>query len=173
MKLNISPGNSPAFWDEGGIEQESMKITEYLSSQHDVFLEELSFLERFKASQKGDDVGGLKEITLAIAFAVERHAELEEKFLFPELNGHLEQKMGPVAVMEFEHEEIWKILQVLKETEDPQTIRLEVSKFIVFLRDHIAKEEKALFVIAEESIDFESLEIAAQKIKATGKKRDL
>ena len=149
-----------------------MKITEYLSSQHDIFLEELSFLERFKASQKGNDVRGLKEIVLAIASSVEKHAELEEKFLFPELNCHLEQKMGPVAVMEFEHDEIRKILGFLRETEDPHTIRLEVSKFIVFLRDHIAKEEKALFVIAEESMGCESLEIAGQKVKAASKRCD-
>ena len=149
-----------------------MRITEYLSSQHDVFLEELSFLEQLNASQKEDDVRGLKEVVFTIASSVEKHAELEEKFLFPELNCHLEQKMNPVEIIEFEHDEIRKILRSLKETEDPRTIRLEVSKFIVFLRDHIAKEEKALFVIAEESMDHEKLEAAGQKAKAAGMKHN-
>ncbi|MBI4358797.1 MAG: hemerythrin domain-containing protein [Candidatus Omnitrophica bacterium] len=129
-----------------------MKITEYLSCQHHVFLEQLLFLEELKASQALDQVTGLKEMVFIIADAVEKHGELEEQYLFRELEPHLGKEMGPLAVMEFEHGEIRKILGALREAQDIHTIRLETAKFIVFLRDHIAKEEKVLFPMAEDLV---------------------
>ena len=97
-------------------------------------------------------------MVFTIADAVEKHGELEEQYLFPELEPHLGKEMGPLAVMEFEHEEIRKILGALKEACDAHTIRLETAKFIVFLRDHIAKEEKVLFPMAEDLVNGARLE---------------
>ena len=135
-----------------------MMITEYLTSQHHVFLTQLSFLEELKNAQKLLEPAGLKEVVFMISKAVEQHADIEEKFLFPELEPHLGDQMGPVAVMEFEHGEIRKVLHALRETDDPQVIRLEVSKFIVFLRDHLAREETVLFPMAQELVGLKRLE---------------
>ena len=83
-----------------------MKITEYLAVQHNLFLEQLSFLEELKASQKLADASGLKEVVFSIARVVQKHAKLEEKLLFPELEPQLGEEMGPIGIMEFEHKEI-------------------------------------------------------------------
>ena len=139
-----------------------MKITEYLSCQHFVFLEQLSFLEELKTSQSVNNGTGLKEIVFTIAHAVEKHGELEEQFLFPELEPYLGKEAGPLAVMELEHNEIRKITSVLQETHDSRIIRIEAAKFIAFLRDHIAKEEKVLFPMAEDLVNHQKLEAAGK-----------
>jgi hemerythrin-like domain-containing protein len=142
----------------------SVTITDYLTIEHRVFLEQFAYLEELKAAQEDENSAGLKEAAFAIVRAVEKHAELEEKFLFPALEPFLgAQQMGPIAIMEFEHKEIRAILDALREAKEAHSIRVETSKLIVFLRDHIAKEEKVLFPIAEERIGSDRLRAMVQE----------
>ena len=141
-----------------------MKITEYLIAQHRVFLELLSSLEELKTSHKLENALGLKELIFAIVTVVEKHADIEEKFLFPELKPYLGEQMSPIAVMELEHAEIRKIISTLKESMDPHVVRVEAAKFIIFLRDHIAKEEMVLFPLTEDMIDEKRLEAIAKTV---------
>ena len=57
--------------------------------------------------------------------------------------------MSPLAVIEFEHGELNRILAELGSTDDPRKVRICSAKFAVALRDHIAKEERVLFPEAE------------------------
>ena len=141
-----------------------MKITEYLIAQHRVFLELLSSIEELKTSHKLENALGLKELIFAIVTVVEKHADIEEKFLFPELKPYLGEQMSPIAVMELEHAEIRKIISTLKESMDPHVVRVEAAKFIIFLRDHIAKEEMVLFPLTEDMIDEKRLEAIAKTV---------
>ena len=147
-----------------------MTIVEYLQVQHRVFLDQLAVLEDLKNSKKLRDKMVLKYLVFFIAKILEKHAKLEEEFLFPELVPSLGEEMGPVRVMEFEHGEIRKILAALKETDDSNDILVETAKFIVFLRDHIVKEEKVLFPLAEEFVEENRLRAMVKKAGLVGKR---
>ncbi len=140
-----------------------MDILEYLSAQHIVFLEELDYLEKLKASQPTTKAPGLREVTFAIAQAVKRHAQVEERLLFPQLQPYVGKELGTLEVMEFEHGAIRKILKALKQASDAHTIRVESAKFTAFLRDHIAKEEIVLFPLAEEKLSRRDLEKSGER----------
>lgn len=135
-----------------------MNILEYLSAQHAVFVEQLSFLEELKNMQSPVAASGLKEVIFSIARAVEKHAQIEEKYLFPELKPYAGKEMEPRAVIEFEHGRIRKTLTNLKKASAARTIRIETGKFISHLRDHIAKEEIVLFPLATEHLSGKRLQ---------------
>ena len=140
-----------------------MLITQILCIQHHVFFEQLDYLKHLKEMKESPDVSGLKEVTFAIAEALEKHSAVEEKFLYPKLKAAFENKLGPVGVMEQEHREIHHILESLKQTNDPQKIQVETSRFIIYLRDHLAKEENFLFTLAEQFLGKDKLEEAARE----------
>ncbi len=126
-----------------------MTLIQALRVQHLLLFDLLAYLEEQKSLLRGSDVHGLKEVVFAIAKAVESHADVEEKILFPALQPELSKKIGPSTVMEFEHQRIREILDALKTTDDAHTIQVEISKFVVFLKDHMAQEECILFPYAE------------------------
>lgn len=150
-----------------------MNLTHYLSIQHGIFLEQLKFLEELKNSLKDRESLALKQVAFSIARVVEQHGNMEEKFLFPALVPHLGKKeWGPVQATEFEHKEIRNILAALNETDDPRSIRIEAAKFILFLRDHIAKEERVLFPLAQKLVGDERLEALGKKVLDLARKRN-
>ncbi len=130
-----------------------MTLIQALRVQHLLLFDLLAYLEEQKSTLRGGDVHGLKEVVFAIAKAVDRHAEVEEKILFPALQPELSKKIGPATVMEFEHQRIREILDALKSTDDTHAIQVEISKFVVFLKDHMAQEECILFPYAEGRLD--------------------
>lgn len=135
-----------------------MNLLDCFRIQHSIFLEQLSFLEGLKDLKKSTATSGLKEVVFAIAKVVERHAAIEEKYLFPDLRPYAKNELEGKKVIEFEHGEIRRILKHLKKTSDIHKIRVEAAKFIAFLRDHIAKEEIVLFPLAEEKLGENRLE---------------
>ena len=141
-----------------------MTLIEVLMVQHNVILRQLEYLEKFKSSTQ-EDSGAccLKQVLLCIVDTVDAHAEIEEKFLFPELEPSMGKEMSSPAVMKFEHEEIRGILARLQKTDEARVVLLETAKFIIFLRDHIAKEEKVLFPTAEKALGRKRLEELLQK----------
>ena len=140
-----------------------MLITQILCVQHHIFFEQLRYLKRLKESKEFPDVSGIKDVTFLIAATLERHSEIEEEFLYPKLKSALGNGVGPVGVMEEEHRQIHSILEILKKTDDPQKIQVETSHFIIYLQDHLAKEENFLFTLAEQFLGKEKLEEAARE----------
>ncbi|MBI4352681.1 MAG: hemerythrin domain-containing protein [Candidatus Omnitrophica bacterium] len=141
-----------------------MELVQCLRVEHRVFLQELSFIEKWKKKVRSDgDVRGLRQVVFCIADAVHKHSRIEEKYLFPKLRPYLGREMSSVAVMEFEHGEIRKIIEILRKDDRPGTILLEASKFTAFLRDHLAKEERVLFPVAEKVLGEKELRVLARK----------
>ncbi|MBI4387895.1 MAG: hemerythrin domain-containing protein [Candidatus Omnitrophica bacterium] len=136
-----------------------MTIIEKLSVEHGVFLKLLDYLEKLKGDRSFLDVTGLKHVIFVIANVVEKHAEHEEKFLFPKLRSYIGPELNRIQAVEFEHGEIRKILAVIKKNNDLRAVRLEAAKLITFLRDHIAKEESVLFPVAEQCLNPEHLQV--------------
>ena len=141
-----------------------MTIIEVLKIQHNVILRQLEYLEKLKSSVQGDSGSCcLKQVLLCIVDTVDMHSKIEEKYLFPELEPYVGKEMSSPAVMKFEHAEILGILSALREATAARVVLLEAEKFIVFLRDHIEKEEKVLFPTAEKALGQKRLEELLKK----------
>ncbi|MCG3085660.1 hemerythrin domain-containing protein [Anoxybacillus sp. LAT_35] len=98
------------------------------------------------------------------------HSRREEDVLFPMMERYIGKQFGPIAVMEYEHQEAKQnIATFLQKTE---TIRSEEAKQLasyvmnayMILTDHFAKEEQVLFPMAEKLLSAEEKEQLAKRI---------
>lgn len=98
------------------------------------------------------------------------HSRREEEVLFPMMERYIGKQFGPIAVMEYEHQEAKQnIATFLQKTE---TIRSEEAKPLasyvmnayMILTDHFAKEEQVLFPMAEKLLSAEEKEQLAKRI---------
>lgn len=143
-----------------------MNIVQVLKIQHGVFLEQLRYLEEFKkTAESTTDMAGMKQIVFCIADTLRKHSKVEEKYLFPALKPYLGKEMCVAAVAEFEYAEILKIVAALGKTTDVESVMLETTKFIVYVRDHFAKEECVLFPLAEKKLSQKRLEALVEKAR--------
>ncbi|TYP76475.1 hemerythrin domain-containing protein [Paenibacillus methanolicus] len=97
-----------------------------------------------------------------------RHSSKEEDLLFPMMARYIGRDSGPIAVMEYEHDQAKQCLRLFKERRedgsqltDPSTIaemgRL-ASDAVVILMDHFCKEEHALFPMANTMLSRQELD---------------
>lgn len=109
--------------------------------------------------------GTLRELRLNIeAFMadMDSHSLWEDQVLFPMVQEYTGKDMGPVAVMEHEHELAkMNVQRFLDQTESlPETVGAEEAKeaasyllqVYVILNDHFKKEEEVLFPLAEQML---------------------
>ena len=128
--------------------------TEVLRAEHEVILRALTVLER-----AGRDLAGGKPVPAATiawlanffrTFADKCHHAKEETHLFPALEQHgIPREGGPLGVMLMEHEEGRALVRTFAEG-DPPTAVSAIRRFVVLLRDHIAKENEVLFPMSDQ-----------------------
>jgi hemerythrin-like domain-containing protein len=102
------------------------------------------------------------------------HSEREEKVLFRMMETYLGVGMGPVAVMEYEHEQAKSLIGRFLEKTSIQSEQLglqqmkEYSSLVknayLTLVDHFSKEEKVLFPMAERMLTNEEKSELFEKI---------
>jgi len=131
-----------------------MKATECLNTEHGVFLTQLSVLETLLNQGASTEV--LRAVTLTIAAAVEKHRDVEEKFLYPAILREYGAGFPPIQVMEAEHKQIEECIKGIEEHH--KETQGMVRAFIDTLRQHIGKEINVLFPLAEEKISARELE---------------
>ncbi|HEY5566929.1 MAG TPA: hemerythrin domain-containing protein [Gammaproteobacteria bacterium] len=136
-----------------------MKATEYLNTEHGVFLTQLDVLERMLNEKTPP--GELRAVTLAIAEAVEKHRDAEETILYPAILKEFGEGFPPMRVMEAEHKEIQRLVGEVASGDGD--MRELVGGFIDVLRQHIAKERAVLFPMAEQRIAETDLERMAHE----------
>lgn len=131
-----------------------MKVTECLNTEHGVFLTQLGVLERMLKEKS--PVEELRAVMLAVAEAVEKHRDAEEKILYPAILREFGEGFPPIQVMEAEHKEIERYIHGVASRNGniPDFVR----GFIDVLRQHIAKEINVLFPLAEQRISGTNLE---------------
>lgn len=124
-----------------------MKITEYLNVEHGVFLTQLKYVEQLL--DRGAPSATLAAVVQAIARAVATHRDVEERYLYPAIDQACKPGDSPIEAMEKEHGEIERALQQIESgTFDKGVVRT----FVGVLQDHIGKEIKMIFPLAEERI---------------------
>ncbi|WP_251552666.1 hemerythrin domain-containing protein [Neobacillus muris] len=104
---------------------------------------------------------------------LEFHSEREEDLLFRMMEVYLGKNGGPIAVMEYEHEQARGFIQeFISNTENLSALTAEekitnahlIKNAYYTLLDHFAKEEQVLYPMAERMLTEEEKEQLAQKV---------
>lgn len=127
--------------------------TEVLREEHEVILRGLAVLERLGgklAAGKPVNPDTLQRLANFFrTFADRCHHAKEEKLLFPALEQHgVPKEGGPLGVMLMEHEEGRALVRTFA-AGNPPTAAEAIQRFVVLLRDHIAKENEILFPLSD------------------------
>ncbi len=101
------------------------------------------------------------------------HSEREENVLFPMMGDYIGTTSGPIAVMEYEHEQAKDYIKsFLEKSEAVQISEDEIKKLnelvknaYLILTEHFGKEENVLFPMAERMLSAEEKEEFYQKIQ--------
>lgn len=141
-----------------------MYATDDLRHEHEIILHLIDALEgAVNKSNSGEAVSlpDLNDMVSAIkVFADTCHHGKEEDVLFPALEkAGMHRQMGPLGVMLIEHDQgrtyVRKMTNALTELTDGR-VNEEFSEnalnYCALLRDHIAKENNILFVMAEQML---------------------
>ncbi|MFC4184309.1 hemerythrin domain-containing protein [Saccharococcus thermophilus] len=116
----------------------------------------------------------LRESVQALVTELDPHSEREEGVLFPMMAQYIGRTFGPIAVMEYEHDQAKQRLAsfLTKTAELPETVDRESAAALAnevieayhILAEHFMKEENVLFPMAERLLSDEEKEELAEKI---------
>lgn len=141
-----------------------------LKAEHVPLLEKLDgmFAICSKIDKNENQEGNFAQLVPAVKVFIaelEIHSEREERVLFRMMENYLGVGMGPVAVMEYEHEQAKSLIgKFLENTEGHQEAlsseRIKENSDLIksayfTLVDHFAKEENVLFPMAERMLSDE------------------
>lgn len=100
------------------------------------------------------------------------HSEREEGVLFPMMGVYIGTTSGPIAVMEYEHDQakahIGEFLTKVdssQSTEEKKNLAVLIKNAYFILTEHFAKEENVLFPMAERMLSNEEKEELYRKIQ--------
>ena len=140
--------------------------TDVLREEHQSVLQKLDLLEEIigHLAEKEKISGQLKELASFFKQDFWTHFAKEENALFPELEKFIPREAGPIAVMLMEHDDLRRTNEELQPAINEylgsadslsakELIERHGSHFISILRDHIAKENDILFMMAEIHLD--------------------
>jgi iron-sulfur cluster repair protein YtfE (RIC family) len=99
----------------------------------------------------------LKTSVVIFKAELDPHSEREEEVLFPMLGEYIGISSGPIAVMEYEHEQAKSLIGAFIEKGKSDQLSIEEMKNLAelvenahnILMEHFTKEENVLFPIAE------------------------
>ncbi len=131
-----------------------MKLTDALLGEHAVIYDLFDYVrDRIGKSDGLDDIQAAVSVLDKLLL---NHAEIEETLLFPNLEPHLGQQ-GPLAVMRAEHEEIIALIGAAKKESDVGALKSIIGQLLDLAHGHFEKEEGALFPMARQFLDEETL----------------
>ncbi len=143
---------------------ETMKtetVTDYLGSDHRR-LDKI--MQRCGASVESGDMKQAASLFDEFHEGLKRHIKIEEGLLFPAFEAATEtdRSSGPTGVMRSEHEEILRLMGLLKEHfsgESPTAAGFETlrGKLVFALKEHNLKEERVLYPTTDRELSSERL----------------
>jgi hemerythrin-like domain-containing protein len=149
-----------------------------LKDEHPPLLNKLDeILKRCKSIERAfeqEQFSHLINDVLLFKDELEPHSEREEGVLFKMMEAYIGKEMGPLAVMEYEHDQakgcIGKFIENTKQdrpfSKEEMMENVELIKNAYFiLVDHFAKEEKVLFPMAENLLSLEEKVELLQQIR--------
>jgi len=131
-----------------------MKLTDALRGEHGVFYAQFDYIEHSVPAV--EDLAVLKTQAAILASALATHAQLEEELLFQALDPDA-GALGPLTVMRAEHEQVEGGLSKIPNITDLAEAQQLLLRIVEVARQHFAKEEQILFMLAEQSLDNQTL----------------
>jgi regulator of cell morphogenesis and NO signaling len=163
----------------GGMPQaELSKGLKQLKSEHPPLLEQLEGM--YQLTQKVDqeidietNFTGLITKVKEFKAALDPHSEREEGILFPMMGVYIGTTSGPIAVMEYEHDQaksnigafLAQVESDLDSNEEKKKAAELIQNAYFILTEHFSKEENVLFPMAERMLTDEEKEELFQKIQ--------
>ncbi len=137
------------------------KATEDLRNEHESILHVFSILDRMLSSTTKSDVDNLQFgnelVNFLKIFADKCHHGKEEDILFKELeNKGVQNEGGPIGAMLLEHKQGREYIALMNQSLDSQDLanfKNTAIKYRDLLRNHIAKENNILFMMADRLLD--------------------
>ena len=137
------------------------KATQDLRKEHDAILHVFSILDKILPTDTTEDVEILKfgnELMYFLkTFADKCHHGKEENYLFKELiTRGIPNEGGPIGVMLIEHQQGREYISLMSksiEAKDPNNFKSYATQYRDLIRNHIDKENNALFVMADKVLD--------------------
>ena len=127
-----------------------MKLTDALRGEHAVIYQLFEHVRETLAGS--DDLHDIRGVVAVMERILLSHAQIEERLLFPNLEPHLGQR-GPLEVMRAEHREIDELFDAARKETDVGALKTVVGELLDLANDHFAKEEQALFAMAQQVLD--------------------
>ncbi len=137
-----------------------------------------SNIEKTEEAEWLEVIMKLREKVESFVAVLEPHSQREEGVLFEMMEKYIGRNSGPIAVMEYEHDQAKSnIGKFLIETEhlsdnllkdDAKRLATFVSEAYLILTDHFMKEENVLFPMAEKMLSDEEkqeLEVRINEMK--------
>lgn len=157
-----------------------MKITRLLSADHKTVLKKLDELEEATVLLSHDVKNNeaaktILEVGEFIETAVAAHFAQEETLLFPALDKVEGMREGPLKMMRYEHERFREMHATFQEQTqalrfgnlaDGESLAAVSKELYSLLRDHIQKEDSALFPVCERYLSAAILEDMGRKVAA-------
>jgi hemerythrin superfamily protein len=115
----------------------------------------------------------LVELGRQISQALTVHAEIEEKFFYPELRDRAEEDEERVDVFEAftEHDVVKHLISLLKSARrNDERFKAELQVLGESVKHHVKEEESRIFSIARELLDESELEELGEKMGAAKKR---
>lgn len=138
-----------------------------LKKEHGPLVEKMLELQQLAAQfvdaealRKEELLVELQAQTAAFIAELEPHSAREENVLFPMMAQYIGKETGPIAVMEYEHEQAKRLLKRFLEDGFPDYLQNAVET----LRGHFQKEEQVLFPMAEKMLSEEEKQHLLEKI---------
>jgi hemerythrin-like domain-containing protein len=137
------------------------KATQDLRKEHDAILHVFTILDKMLSTETEEDVENFKfgnELIFFLkTFADKCHHGKEEDYLFKELIARgVPNEGGPIGVMLQEHQQGRKYISLMSkslESKDLSNFKTTAAKYRDLMRNHIAKENNALFVMTDKLLD--------------------
>jgi hemerythrin-like domain-containing protein len=137
------------------------KATQDLRNEHDAILHVFTILDKMLSSSSKSDADNLQFgnelVNFLKIFADKCHHGKEEDFLFLELEDKgVPNEGGPIGAMLQEHKQGREFISLMSksiESKDLKNFKTYAVKYRDLMKGHIAKENNALFMMADRLLD--------------------
>ncbi len=137
------------------------KATQDLRNEHDAILHVFTIIDKMLSTGTKEDVEifkfGDELIFFLKTFADKCHHGKEEDYLFKELVARgIPNEGGPIGVLLLEHKQGREYISLMNkslESKDLINFKTNAAKYRDLMRNHIDKENNALFVMADKVLD--------------------
>ncbi len=163
-------GGAPAAELSAGLAQ--------LKGEHPPLFKKLEELESLTEQiEKGDNIeptfADLKTNVENFKAELDPHSEREEGVLFPMMGKYIGTESGPIAVMEYEHEQAKSSIKTFLTKSEKDQLSVDEMKYLAefvtnavnILTAHFSKEENVLFPMAERMLSEEEKEELFKRIQ--------